>query len=187
MVRITTRLLQPRFKNNRMCGTFSARCAFTLMDTSRSGVGCVSSGTAYAARPCHGARAQANFKSNNLGHNKVNNKKTDDREVSLTLSLSPSIQKIHLHVVTMNQSSAARPMMDLTIDNITENVHAINSRCPDRRVKYIIERLVVHLHDLARETRLSTAEWMTALEFLTEVGQTCTSVRQVSFISPSHI
>ncbi|PMD46962.1 aromatic compound dioxygenase [Hyaloscypha variabilis F] len=69
-------------------------------------------------------------------------------------------------------------MMDLTIENITQNVHEINSRCSDRRFRYVLERVVVHLHDLVRETRLSTTEWMTALEFLTEVGQTCTEVRQ---------
>lgn len=68
--------------------------------------------------------------------------------------------------------------MDLTIDNITENVNTINSGCVDRRLKYILERLVIHLHDLVRETRLSTDEWMAAIQFLTQVGQTCTSTRQ---------
>jgi hypothetical protein len=71
------------------------------------------------------------------------------------------------------------PMKDLTIENITDNVVTINSRCPDPRTKYVLERLVVHLHDFARETRLGTKEWMTGLEFLTKVGQTCTDVRQV--------
>jgi protocatechuate 3,4-dioxygenase beta subunit len=70
------------------------------------------------------------------------------------------------------------PMKDLTIDNITENVHAINSRAEDPRTKYLFERLVTHLHDFARETRLSTNEWMTAIQFLTQVGQICTDVRQ---------
>lgn len=70
-------------------------------------------------------------------------------------------------------------LMDLTIDNITENVHAINSRTPNPRLKYIMERLVSHVHDFARETRLSTDEWMTGLKFLTEVGQICSDVRQV--------
>ncbi|CAH0003492.1 unnamed protein product [Clonostachys byssicola] len=69
-------------------------------------------------------------------------------------------------------------MKDLTIDNITENVHFINAQCSDRRLKFIIERLVSHAHDLARETRLSTEEWMAAIQFLTEVGQTCTETRQ---------
>ncbi|KAF5571414.1 hydroxyquinol-1 2-dioxygenase [Fusarium phyllophilum] len=69
-------------------------------------------------------------------------------------------------------------LKDLTIDNITENVHAINSQCSNLRLKYILERVVTHLHDLARETRLTTDEWMTAVQFLTQVGQICTDVRQ---------
>lgn len=71
------------------------------------------------------------------------------------------------------------PMKNLTIDNITENVHAINSRCPDPRLKYLLERLVTHVHDFARETRLSTDEWMAAIQFLTKVGHICSDVRQV--------
>ena len=70
--------------------------------------------------------------------------------------------------------------MDLTIESITQNVQEINSQCQDRRFKYVLERVVAHLHDLVRETRLSAGEWMSALEFLTQVGQTCTEHRQVS-------
>jgi hypothetical protein len=73
------------------------------------------------------------------------------------------------------------PLKDLTIDNITENVNLINSGCPDPRMKYLLERLVQHLHDYARETRLSHNEWMTAIQFLTSVGQICTDVRQVRY------
>lgn len=70
-------------------------------------------------------------------------------------------------------------LKDLTIENITENVHAINAQCKSLRLKYILERIVTHLHDLARETRLTTDEWMTGLLFLTDVGQISSSVRQV--------
>ncbi|KAK5451961.1 hypothetical protein LTS15_007684 [Exophiala xenobiotica] len=70
------------------------------------------------------------------------------------------------------------PLMDLTIDNITENVIRINSNNPDARMAYVLERLVVHLHDFARETRLSTGEWMAGIQFLTKTGQICTDVRQ---------
>ena len=70
-------------------------------------------------------------------------------------------------------------LMNLTIENITDNVIAINSTIADARLKYILERLVVHLHDFARETRLSTKEWMAGLLFLTATGQICTDVRQV--------
>ena len=73
----------------------------------------------------------------------------------------------------------APPIKDMTIDNITENTILINSQGPDLRTKYVLERLVSHLHDFARETRLSTKEWMAGVEFLTAVGQICSDVRQV--------
>ncbi|CZR51420.1 catechol 1,2-dioxygenase [Phialocephala subalpina] len=69
------------------------------------------------------------------------------------------------------------PMKDLTIDNITENTVLINSQSSDQRVTYVMERLVTHLHDFARETRLSTDEWMAALNFLVKVGQISSDVR----------
>lgn len=73
-------------------------------------------------------------------------------------------------------------LKDLTIDNITENVHAINSQCSNLRLKYILERTVTHLHDLARETRLTTDEWMTAILFLTTVGQISSDIRQACIL-----
>jgi hypothetical protein len=77
-------------------------------------------------------------------------------------------------------SSASVPeLKNLTIENITENVQRINSQCADPRLKYVLERLVSHVHDFARETRLSFDEWMAGIQFLTKVGQTCTDVRQV--------
>jgi hypothetical protein len=78
------------------------------------------------------------------------------------------------------------PMKDLTVDNITENTIRINSLCQDPRMKYVLERLVTHLHDFARETRLSTDEWMAGIKFLTEVGQICSDVRQVRKHPNSH-
>ncbi|KAI5857267.1 putative catechol dioxygenase [Tricharina praecox] len=70
------------------------------------------------------------------------------------------------------------PMKDLTADNITENTIIINSQGPDRRLQYLLERLVTHLHDFARETRLTTEEWMAGIMFLTAVGQICSDTRQ---------
>ena len=72
------------------------------------------------------------------------------------------------------------PLKDLTTDNITENTICINSQCPDPRMKYVLERLVSHLHQFARETRLSNKEWVAGYEFLTAVGHICSDVRQVS-------
>jgi protocatechuate 3,4-dioxygenase beta subunit len=68
-------------------------------------------------------------------------------------------------------------MKDLTIENITENVHAINSNCQDARTKFLFERLVNHLHDFVRETRLSIDEWQTAIKFLVDVGKISSDVR----------
>lgn len=71
------------------------------------------------------------------------------------------------------------PLKDLNTENITENTILINSSCEDLRMRYVMERLVSHLHDFARETRLSTREWMAGIQFLTAVGQICDNVRQV--------
>lgn len=84
----------------------------------------------------------------------------------------------------MDPQSIRIPILkDLTTDNITDNVKLINSHCENPRLKFILERTVQHLHDLARETRLSQNEWMQAIDFLTSVGQICTDVRQVSLSS----
>lgn len=74
-------------------------------------------------------------------------------------------------------------LKDLTIENITDNVHLINSGCENKRLKYVLERAVHHLHEFARETRLSTSEWMSGIEFLTAVGQICSPTRQVTIPS----
>jgi hypothetical protein len=71
------------------------------------------------------------------------------------------------------------PLMNLTIDNITENVNRINSNNENARFRYILERLTTHLHDFARETRLSTQEWMAGIMFLTATGQISSDIRQV--------
>jgi hypothetical protein len=75
------------------------------------------------------------------------------------------------------------PLKDLTTENITENVVRINGLCDDARLKYVMQRLVHHLHDFARETRLSSNEWMAGLNFLKDVGQISSDVRQVRMFS----
>ena len=71
------------------------------------------------------------------------------------------------------------PLKDLTIDNITENVNLVNSAGnPSPRLRFLLDRLTNHLHDYARETRLSQGEWLEAINFLTATGQICTDVRQ---------
>jgi len=73
----------------------------------------------------------------------------------------------------------APALLDLTIDNITPNTIRINSQSPNARLTYLMARLVTHLHDFARETRLSTDEWMAAITFLIGCGQISNDVRNV--------
>lgn len=77
----------------------------------------------------------------------------------------------------MTSQQQAPELLDLTIDNITPNTNRINAQCKDRRLVYLMSRLVTHLHDFARETRISTEEWMAALNFLVGCGQISSDVR----------
>jgi hypothetical protein len=54
----------------------------------------------------------------------------------------------------MGSDAGSRPveLKNLTIDNITENVHAINSGCQDPRLKFLLNRAFTYLHDFAGET-----------------------------------
>lgn len=76
-------------------------------------------------------------------------------------------------------ATAEPELLDLTIDNITPNTIRINSQSDNARLKYVMSRLVSHLHDFARETRLSTDEWMAGLMFLIGCGKICSDVRNV--------
>ncbi|KAL4801793.1 Intradiol ring-cleavage dioxygenase [Aspergillus unguis] len=70
------------------------------------------------------------------------------------------------------------PMKDLSVENITENVHLVNSQCPDPRTRYLFHRIVEHLHTFCRETQLSTEEWVAGMEFLVKIGQISDDVRK---------
>ena len=50
--------------------------------------------------------------------------------------------------------------------------------CGDPRLRQILGSLVAHLHDFVREVRLTEAEWLEGIRFLTECGQRCTATRQ---------
>ncbi|KAI1077722.1 protocatechuate 3,4-dioxygenase beta subunit [Whalleya microplaca] len=80
---------------------------------------------------------------------------------------------------TKSATNGNLPMaMDLNIDNITKNVISFCSQGRDPRMKFIFERLITHIHDFARETRLSTDEWRTGLDWLEACGQICTKNRK---------
>ncbi len=61
---------------------------------------------------------------------------------------------------------------------ITAAVLARMEHCGDARFREVMTSLVTHLHEFVREVRLTEAEWMAAIQFLTETGQTCTDRRQ---------
>jgi hydroxyquinol 1,2-dioxygenase len=67
---------------------------------------------------------------------------------------------------------------NLNEHNITEAVVQRFANTPDARLKEIVSSLVKHLHDFARETKLTEAEWLAGIEYLTRTGQKCTRTRQ---------
>jgi hydroxyquinol 1,2-dioxygenase len=69
-------------------------------------------------------------------------------------------------------------MRELDAKSITGAVIERMSECRDPRFREVMTSLVTHLHDFVREVRLTEAEWLTAIQFLTAVGQTCTDKRQ---------
>jgi hydroxyquinol 1,2-dioxygenase len=50
--------------------------------------------------------------------------------------------------------------------------------CDNPRLKEILIALVTHLHDFARQVKLTEAEWMAGIRFLTRTGQACSDTRQ---------
>ncbi|MGA2409836.1 MAG: dioxygenase [Candidatus Binataceae bacterium] len=69
-------------------------------------------------------------------------------------------------------------MKHLDEKNITAEAAARLAQTPDPRLKEIMVALTRHLHDFAREVRLTPAEWMAGIEFLTKVGQISDDKRQ---------
>lgn len=63
-------------------------------------------------------------------------------------------------------------LLDLTGDNLTENVIRINSQGKENpRLNYVLSKLVRVLHDFIKDVDLQTGEWEQALQFLTKCGQ----------------
>ncbi|MCK8785668.1 hydroxyquinol 1,2-dioxygenase [Roseomonas sp. NAR14] len=69
-------------------------------------------------------------------------------------------------------------MADLNETTVTDAVIEQMATTPDPRLREVMASLVRHLHDFARDVRLTPTEWLQAIAFLTKVGQTCTPVRQ---------
>ncbi|MGK7221176.1 dioxygenase [Kocuria flava] len=61
---------------------------------------------------------------------------------------------------------------------LTDRVLASFEHTPDPRLKELMQSLTKHVHAFVRETRLTEAEWNTAIEFLTAVGHITDEKRQ---------
>lgn len=69
-------------------------------------------------------------------------------------------------------------MRNINEHTITAAVLERIADTPDPRLKEIMSALVRHMHDFAREVRLTEAEWAAGVEFLTATGQKCSDKRQ---------
>ncbi|HEY6785370.1 MAG TPA: dioxygenase, partial [Gemmatimonadales bacterium] len=69
-------------------------------------------------------------------------------------------------------------MRELDETSITAAVIDRLSACDDPRFKRVMTSLITHLHGFVREVKLTEAEWLRAIQFLTEVGKACTDKRQ---------
>ncbi|GAA2383929.1 dioxygenase [Streptomyces coeruleofuscus] len=67
---------------------------------------------------------------------------------------------------------------DATGTGVTEQALASLQGAADPRLRELLTGLVRHLHEFARETRLTQEEWERAIAFLTATGQACTDTRQ---------
>jgi len=69
-------------------------------------------------------------------------------------------------------------MREFDEKSITAAVLARMDQCEDPRFKQVMSSLITHLHDFVREVKLTEAEWINAIMFLTDTGKTCTDKRQ---------
>ena len=69
-------------------------------------------------------------------------------------------------------------MQEYDQHNLTQAVIARLADTPNARTREIITSLVRHLHDFAREVRLTEAEWKQGIDYLTATGQMCDDKRQ---------
>jgi hydroxyquinol 1,2-dioxygenase len=67
---------------------------------------------------------------------------------------------------------------DLTEHTITEAVQRTFDDASDERFRHVLVSLVQHLHDFARDVRLTGEEWFSAMDFLERVGKKSTATRQ---------
>ena len=66
----------------------------------------------------------------------------------------------------------------VTEQNLTDVVLERWKAVPDSRLRQVMQSLITHMHAFVRDIEPTEAEWATAIDFLTRIGQKCTEKRQ---------
>ena len=69
-------------------------------------------------------------------------------------------------------------MRNLDQNTVTESALERISNCLNPRLKEVMTALIRHLHEFAREVKLTPEEWMKGIQFLTDVGHITDEKRQ---------
>jgi hydroxyquinol 1,2-dioxygenase len=77
-------------------------------------------------------------------------------------------------------------MAYVTEENLTGVVLDRWKDIPDPRLRQVMQSAIKHLHAFVREVEPDNAEWLAAIEFLTQTGKLCTGKRQ-EFILASDV
>jgi hydroxyquinol 1,2-dioxygenase len=75
-------------------------------------------------------------------------------------------------------ASEGEAMREFNEQSITQAVIDRLAQCDDPRFRRVMTSMITHLHDFVRDVQLTESEWIGAIQFLTEVGKTCTDKRQ---------
>src|ERR1700730_11673887 len=66
----------------------------------------------------------------------------------------------------------------VTEQNLTDAVLERWKAIPDARLRQVMQSFIEHVHAFVRDIEPSEAEWATAIDFLTRIGQKCDAKRQ---------
>jgi hydroxyquinol 1,2-dioxygenase len=69
-------------------------------------------------------------------------------------------------------------MRNLNEQTVTRAAIELLSGTPDSRLKFVLTSLITHLHDFARDVKLTEQELQAGIAFLTATGQKCDDKRQ---------
>ncbi|WP_233859422.1 intradiol ring-cleavage dioxygenase [Paraburkholderia sp. HD33-4] len=69
-------------------------------------------------------------------------------------------------------------MRNLDEHTVTQAVLDLIAGTPDARLKFILTGLITHLHDFAREVKMTESELQAGIDFLTKTGHKCDDKRQ---------